>query len=101
MTTQVSRLLHDREFWASVVGQQLHEVRLHEKRHYENLLVDLWHDLWEGPHVARSFGRLGSFARNIWFDHRGSGSRSALTPEMFYGRELYVDGLGAVMAAAF
>jgi class 3 adenylate cyclase len=56
--------------------------------------VDL---LWHEPRVARTLERLGSFARNIWFDARGSGSSS---PTLFAGPEIWLDDLDAVMAAA-
>ena len=53
--------------------------------------------LWQEPRVVRTLERLGSFARNIWFDARGSGSSS---PAMFMGPETWLDDVDAVMAAA-
>ncbi len=55
--------------------------------------------LWDEPRVAHTLERLGGFARNVWFDSRGTGSSSALAPEMFSGPEVWLDDLGAVMAA--
>jgi hypothetical protein len=34
---------------------------------------------WEHPELARFLERLGSFARLIWFDKRGTGLSEALT----------------------
>ncbi len=58
--------------------------------------VDL---LWEEPRVAHLLERLGGFARNVWFDSRGMGSSSPLAPGRFSGPEVWMDDLGAVMAA--
>lgn len=59
--------------------------------------VDL---LWDEPKAVHMLERLGGFARNIWYDARGSGSSSALALERFSGPEVWMDDLGAVMAAA-
>jgi class 3 adenylate cyclase len=58
--------------------------------------VDL---LWEHPRVVETLERLGGFARNIWFDVRGSGSSSRGGGERSTGLDAWVEDLNAVSAA--
>jgi class 3 adenylate cyclase len=59
--------------------------------------VDL---MWDEPGVARTLERLGEFARIIWFDPRGRGGSSAVSPVWGSAPELWMEDAEAVLAAA-
>lgn len=71
---------------------------------YDLVLVHGWVShlevLWEHPQVARSLERLGSFARVIHFDKRGTGLSDRVSPEDLPTLEKRMDDVRAVMDAA-
>ena len=57
--------------------------------------------LWEQPRVVQILERLGGFARNIWFDVRGSGASSRVAgAQAWTGLDVWIEDLNAVMTAA-
>jgi len=58
--------------------------------------VDMW---WDEPHVVRFFRRLGSFARVIVFDKRGTGASDPVPLGALPTIEQWVDDVGLVMDA--
>jgi pimeloyl-ACP methyl ester carboxylesterase len=57
--------------------------------------IELW---WERPEARRMFGRLGSFARVVLVDKRGTGASDRTAPVP--GLDQRVDDARAVMDAA-
>ncbi len=54
---------------------------------------------WQEPHLRRYFERLGSFARVIRFDRRGSGASDPLASDALPPWEAFADDIECVMAA--
>jgi pimeloyl-ACP methyl ester carboxylesterase/class 3 adenylate cyclase len=66
-------------------------------------VAEFWHSIeaqWEEPAFATFLGRLGSFARLICFDQRGTGLSDPIPLAELPGLEQWMDDVRAVMDAA-
>jgi pimeloyl-ACP methyl ester carboxylesterase len=67
------------------------------------LATEFWHSIevqWDQPDLAEFLERLGSFARVISFDQRGSGVSDPVSIDELTSLDIWMDDIHAVMDAA-